>query len=336
MSEVEAEGKLWPLAGQLEALEMHKPDRVRGANRLGALAFDDAPDQLKRVLQDLKDLRLEDWEALPRQVDQLPDILTEMDQIFGQMEDHTSATQDAAVHKGNYERRMTELFNQFRQIVHPLTTRARIRDELALGGNLGQDADRLQQLVASLQEQASNLEAEIGRIAPLAEASRETVLESGAAQLEAAYEDEAVRHERAWRQWLVALAIILVVAGGAGLWFVSELEPETDATNAQIATAIARDVLFVGLLLFAVRIASLQFRVHRHLGAVARNKAAALGTFNRIVAGQTEPEVRAAVAAALAQAVFSSEHTGFIGTGEDSVTLIERVAGPFVHRAGGG
>jgi hypothetical protein len=71
--------------------------------------------------------------------------------------------------------------------------------------------------------------------------------------------------------------------------------------------------------------ASLQFRVHRHLEAVARNKAAALGTFNRLVAGQTEDAVRSVVAAALAQAIFTSDQTGFIGTSEDHVTLIERV-----------
>ncbi len=143
--------------------------------------------------------------------------------------------------------------------------------------------------------------------------------------MSAAFEEEARGHQAAWKRWLYVLAAATILALVVGLIVISSLAPPDDATTAQVITALARDVLLIGLLLYVVRIASLQFRVHRHLDAVCRNKSAALKTFNRLVAGQ-EAEVRSVMASALAQEVFASGQTGFIGTGEDHVTLIERVA----------
>lgn len=108
--------------------------------------------------------------------------------------------------------------------------------------------------------------------------------------------------------------------------------PPDDASNADIAAAVAIQLLVVGLLLYVVRTAGGQFRAHRHLEAVNRNKAAALATFNRIVTGPSEKEVRTAVAVVLAQAVFSSDDTGFVESANDGVTLLERAASPVIQR----
>jgi hypothetical protein len=51
-----------------------------------------------------------------------------------------------------------------------------------------------------------------------------------------------------------------------------------------------------------------------------------MATFSRMVATGTEPSTRDAIAIALAQAVFTLGDTGFIDTGNDHVTLIERMA----------
>ncbi len=98
--------------------------------------------------------------------------------------------------------------------------------------------------------------------------------------------------------------------------------------NAQIATGLLRDIVIVGLLLYLVRIASLQFRVHRNLEAVGRSKAAVLSTFNRMIVGPQEAEVRTAIATILAQAVFEAGEIGFVDAGSDHVTMIERIAAP--------
>jgi len=95
----------------------------------------------------------------------------------------------------------------------------------------------------------------------------------------------------------------------------------------ETVTIVTRNLLVIGLLLYGVRLTALQFRVHRHLEAVARNKAAALATFNRLVAVASEKEVRNSLAVVLAQSVFGSDETGFVGTAHDQITVVERIAG---------
>jgi hypothetical protein len=87
-----------------------------------------------------------------------------------------------------------------------------------------------------------------------------------------------------WLEMLVAMWILgaLVLGGIVGsLIVVLALHPSDDAKNGEIASKLTFGLLIIGLLLYVVRMTSLQFRVHRHLEAVSRNKAAALPTFNR-------------------------------------------------------
>lgn len=169
---------------------------------------------------------------------------------------------------------------------------------------------------------ARNLESQLAELEPVV---REAA-GSGIADLSEDYASQATRHGNAWRIW--GSVLLLALAGavvGSLLLFSSERIP-TGAIDSETVVTIARNLLVVGLLLYAVRLASLQFRVHRHLEAVARNKAAALSTFNRIVGVSGEQEVRNAIATVLAQAVFSSEDTGFIDGADSHITLVERIA----------
>ncbi len=118
--------------------------------------------------------------------------------------------------------------------------------------------------------------------------------------------------------------IVATVVGGLIL-FSRDKVPSGEITGPTVVDLV-RNLFVIGLLLYGVRITSLQFRVHRHLEAVARNKSAALSTFNRIVSVSSEKEIRNSLAIVLAQSVFSSDETGFVDAAQDHVTLIERLA----------
>lgn len=159
------------------------------------------------------------------------------------------------------------------------------------------------------------------------EAQREAVGITAAADLNADYTEQADEHGTAWKRWGVALVISIAAAIAGGLLlFHEDSVPAGKLTNG-VVVEISRNLLIIGLLIYGVRLTSLQFRVHRHLEAVARNKAAALSTFNRMVVVATEPEIRNSLATVLAQSVFNSDETGFVDATGDHVTLIERVAG---------
>lgn len=134
---------------------------------------------------------------------------------------------------------------------------------------------------------------------------------------------------------LVALLLAVAVAAALGLYTVDAVSPGENADPREVFHSAAVAILVIGLLLYVVRIASLQFRVHRNLEAVDRSKAAALRTYSRIVAAANSPEIRTALVSALADAVFRTPETGFIDQSADHVTLIERIAGSVGGRVPG-
>lgn len=203
-----------------------------------------------------------------------------------------------------------------------------LADEASQAENEQSLTDRLQVLETDLERSR----AERAELEQLVEATRDVTSGSGAEDLSRAYTDDAERHSAAWKRWLGALAVSISFALVGGTATIVLLHPDANATNAELVTYVGIELLVVGLLLYVVRVSARQFSAHRHLETLSRGKAAALSTFNRLVSGPSEPEVRTAVASALAQAVFSSDDTGFIETSGESVTLIERAVAPIVQR----
>ena len=194
---------------------------------------------------------------------------------------------------------------------------------------------------AELEDRLTRLEAERGELvqrieqyAPVVEAHREATAASGSAELSEAYAAQADVYGVEWRRWLKWLGVAGAIAMIGGIFVILLTHPSGDASNSEIVSRIAIEVLVLGLLVYAVRVTAHQFRVHRHLETVARSKASALMTFNRLVTGPGEAEVRTAVAVALAQAVFDPNSTGFMDSSQDGVTIIERVVAPVAQRMG--
>lgn len=186
--------------------------------------------------------------------------------------------------------------------------------------------------ISELETRAEALQAELEARAQLVDAQREAVSESGARELSKDFEVRGTAHLRSFRQWALALMLAVSLGGTGGVLFVYLTRPSDDATNAEIATHAILDILVLGLIIFLMRFVAIQARAHRHMQFVTTNKADALSTFNRMVAGHQEPEVRASVAAALAQAVFKSDDGIFSDASSDTVTFIERLGAAVTSR----
>lgn len=193
----------------------------------------------------------------------------------------------------------------------------------------------LEERLKRLEGERSDLVQRIEEYAPLVEAQREVATTSGSSELGQAYAKQADEYRDEWQRWLKWMGVSVGIALVAGVLVILLVHPPDDASNGTIASRIAAEILVLGLLIYAVRVTAHQFRVHRHLEAVCRGKASALLTFNRLVAGPGEAEVRTAVAVALAQAVFNSDSTGFIDSSQDGVTIVERLTGPMTQRISG-
>lgn len=337
----------WPIDDQVAEVLAVDPTELRGDSRLGSdLAFVSAPSQLETIRSALRDLAEEDWERLaPEFQNEVVANVNTVVELLNQMSSATSGDTNIHSLKPELEERFQAIFEFFRTKVHEKALNARIRHEL--GKARAEEAPISNEQLAVMEENFSqlranfrDLEQERDRVArelkdqiALVEAGRGAASASGAEALGRDYEGEAESQDRQWAVWGAALAVAVVLAGVVGSLFITGTRPDDDTSNARVASSIALDVLVVGLLIYVVRVTSHQFSVHRHLAAVARNKAAALSTFSRIAAGASDPETRTAMASVLAQSVFSSEQTGFIDASGNQVTLVERIAAPITQRA---
>jgi hypothetical protein len=194
-----------------------------------------------------------------------------------------------------------------------------------------QDLTRVEQQLQAREsdaqaERARALEERLLELAPVVEAQREAAGATGVADLSRDYAAQADVQAKSWKAWGVVFLIAVAAAVGGSLLLFADDTVSSGKVTATTVVTVARNLLIVGLLLYVVRLAALQFRVHRHLETVSRSKASALSTFNRIIAVASEREVRAALATVLAESVFRAEDTGFIDSGQDHITLIERIA----------
>jgi hypothetical protein len=321
----------------------------RGERFPSGLELRFAPAQFRSILAVTKSLLEADWAALPREiVTRVPEALTQLLEVARRIERYPAG------HKGaprdfiqEIEKELDDMQRFFSERVEPAVEAAAAVERSAANAGASIDPDEFHKLQADLKAANQNLDllerrnaeisAELDGRRALVEARRDETGSSGAAVLAQAYSEQALRHTRQWWYWGGGLIGALILAIGVGLLLLLQVnELPADAEPAQIASHVALDVLVIGLLIYMVRIASHQFSVHRHLAAVADSKAAALLTFSRIVSAASEPETRTAIAGILAQSVFSSDHTGFIASSHDQVTLIERLAGTVSQRATNG
>jgi hypothetical protein len=240
------------------------------------------------------------------------------------------------------KRRLEEIQTFFRDRVEPRVaappsaTAAAIADkELETARLTKEELERSKKEIAELEARSSQINAELDSRKELIEAARTGAGSAGAQDLAHAYEDQADEHARQWKIWGIALIGTLVVALAGGIVLLGLNPPPEEADTAELVSHLTLDLLIVGLLIYAIRITSLQFSVHRHLAAVASNKAAALKTFSRIVSSGSSAETRDRLAEVLAHHVFVSDSTGFLDVASDQITLPERLVDPIAKRVGG-
>jgi hypothetical protein len=346
---VEGTPPTWPLHDQLVKLQSYNPEEIVGLTRMGVgLSFSGTELQVSEIASMLNDVRL-DWRWLsPTRQGEITahvnQVVSTVDQMLAMDSSHVNASEPSSTgsaeqvrqHRDGLIRVITDELNWFHENVRPVTVSIRARDQAEevareISATVSEpELVELRQTFAELRDQAAEFE----RLRPVVEAQRELLGASGAAKLSADFDEEREEHARAWKIWGAAMVACVVALLVGGAWFVSATRPADNATNAQIATHLFSDLLVIGLALFIIRSVSLQFRAHRHMEVVARNKANALTTFNRLVVGQDD-EVKAVVAAALAQAVFKVDEGVFTDASSEHVTILERVLSPSIDRLRG-
>jgi hypothetical protein len=328
-----------PVKAAINEIDGESDESLRGHDRLGALAFDEMDVARLREISSLLSLGMAEdqgyWGGGFRSAfrDKGQEILEAVTKLKALQSD----TPNAAAERDEIRNALASHFEWVLEEVQPRLFDKRIRDHLESARPATEaEAQRQQELADrndALQARIDELERKLSGMEPVVEAQRAAAAEETTEELSREYTRQANEHRDAWK---LSLKILIGVGTGAivaGIALLIINRPTGAKIDGETVARLAIDVYVIGLLLYAVRVASLQFRAHRHLEAKARSKAAALSTFSRFVASGAEPSTRDVVAQTLAQSVFESGDTGFVESGSDQITLIERVIGPAVQRA---
>jgi hypothetical protein len=326
------------------ALQRVARDRQRpgGAQTMSEVQRLEAEESAQTARDQLAVTRAEIEDEMVRKSADLQSQLSEMEvaaaRTNSEISERNRASQEEVNNLARNRERDEFRLNGLRNRLNTLVTEEAARSERTAAEKLAaQRASEVESQLTAISKDRDRLAGEVKDLAPLVEAQRDATSSQGAQNLSEFYVESADRHRASWQRWLVALAFALALSAIGGLLTVHDVAPTGgDPSTRELFHAIAVAILVVGLLLYSVRITSLQFRVHRNLEAVDRSKAAALRTYNRIVAGASSPDVRTTLVASLADAVFRTSDPGFVDQSSDHVTLIERVAGSAAQRTGVG
>lgn len=188
-------------------------------------------------------------------------------------------------------------------------------NEAAAAREARQRAEEIEAQIALAREQLDALDYK----------AREIIEKVGVGSLAGHYNDEAMTHQKAARNWLygvlVCAALLLSVVG----WLLGEThQVDAETTLASVVAMAVSKALAIGVLSYAVTFCSKNYRTNRHLNAAYRQKAASLETYAAMaISLREDPQDRHVVLSELAKAVFAATDTGLTQSGTGDKTVIE-------------
>jgi len=323
----------WPDSVRLlcaRIFDAYEAKQIQGRDRLGALAFDDAPAQVEGIRRILRDAALENWDDLPPTLTQgqLEGQLNELCNSFDQMIELSSDSENAAGRTAELKERLTNLHNWFKQEVRPFALNARIDERAGDRDTSELDVESLRAEYDSLRNQLNELNHRLAQADDAVSAARTEAGSSASEELGQVFTDRAIRYEKDAAIWLFALICSVPMAAAIAFGAFEALRPDAGSRDAHDFAGLGFWLFVLGLLAFGIRVCAQNFRVNRHLATVARSKQSSCSTFPRLVSAVSDEEVRSAVTVSLAQSIFAVEETGMVDGSADHVTLIERAVLP--------
>lgn len=316
-----------------------KDEDIRGQSRLGALEFSDAPQRVDQIRNIVRNLALEPWGEIPPNIGLISN-LNELIEILNQMVALSSNSENASATRDELNNRLNASLEWFQQTAAPLAFNAKIDRRLQErpDGALGQEAD-----LSALEASAKELKAQQEKLRHELESQSEAVGQARAAagdsaseELSEVFKERSDAYADAANKWLIALCIAAPIAVGLAVLTFQLLGPDSNAQDAHDFASLGLGLFILGLLAFGIRVCAQNFRVNRHLAAVARSKQSSISTFQRLAASVADEDIRSAVTLTLAQSIFAVEDTGLVDGSGDHVTLVERAVLPNIPGSGSG
>lgn len=187
-------------------------------------------------------------------------------------------------------------------------------------------------IVENAEKDAKKAGDEIGKIVT---AAREASAAAGAAVFTQDFKEESKSLYKSARGWLVATALLGLVAAGTAVGMLLSVKVGLD--NNAVLQLFGAKVAFFAILISATLWCGRIYRAQMHLATVNKHRALSLQTFQAFSSAAAEPQTKEAVLMETTKAIFSASPSGFIDTGNEAkdqdIRIIDIARTPIARRA---
>lgn len=299
----------------LQTLTAISPESLVRTDQLGtSLDFRGGVDVFERTLSLYRSLRDSNLDNVPHNV--LNNLKQSSNQTLGTLQriqafDPSGQNNPASVR----DQLVQEVANQYdSHFPH-------ISPIIAYSVRKGTDFDRLEREARATLEEIGRLRSEVEKRSATLAAEAETTLEQvrraaaevGVAQHSIHFRQEADKHLRGSRAWLVTTAALAVLTLGYGVWGLFRINADVpNLTTAQALQLIVAKLLVFSVLYLGVVWTSRIYKAQWHNHVINQHRQNALSTFETFVKAASDEQTKNAVLLQATQSIFAPQATGFV------------------------
>lgn len=281
-------------------------------DKLGDLAFDDAVEPSKRLISIFSKLPLDAIREFPfSQLQTIQQQAKGTYALFDQVLNFSLSIPDPQTARTQYIDSIQSSYQTTFNVLYPLISYsiARTVDFASLESRgraalqaINDDKDHVLKSINETAEQAARILQEV----------RDAAAEQGVTQTAKYFADEAIKHDNAAFNWLIASSVAGVVVAGYAiltLYLSSFFVAETSFQSAQF---IASKLLVFGVLAYGLFQCVRSYSAHRHNHVTNKHRQNALMTYKTLAEAGSSPELRDAVLQHAAAAIYAPNDSGYL------------------------
>jgi hypothetical protein len=291
------------------------PDSLAQAKRLGSdLSFKNGLPSFRRIIalfEPLRNCSLDEF-PLPR-LNQLFQAVNGALTIFKQIKEFDLKQDQPFPARDSLITQARDNYDSWFDIVTPTISYA-IRsgtDFAALERNARNVAEHLLVIEKQTKDQ---LETHLADSKEILEAIRGAAAETGVSQHAIHFKEEAERHKKASRWWLLATLFCALLTISFGCFVLLTFADTASGLPSHVSfqAGIAKLVLF-SVLYYSIVWCGRTYKAHRHNYVVNKHRQNALGTFNAFVSATSDEDTKQTVLVESARCVFAPQVSGYLG-----------------------
>jgi len=306
------------LVAQLEEIVAYDPASLAEGKDLGAINFKNGESLFAQSIEIAKEFRALPLDLLPiATLKQLQSPVQQLAAGLKQVNDFTlvgqqnpEATRDSLLNQAQsyHDQAFTALTPH---LAYLSLKSAQVQETMRRSAELLEDTQK------EVSDALSDIEKKKTEIDGVVRAAKDAAAKIGVAQFATQFEEIANEHKKTGKYWLLATALLGILAVCVAIASVYFLLPTGELREPGTIQRIITKLVIISIFYFAALWASRNYRSHQHLSVVNKHRQSALATFETFVKAANDEQTKNAVLLEATRCIFSPAPSGYLGAEEE-------------------